>query len=191
MIGYVPRTLLDMVRGHAGPEACRRVLGRAGLPEDADYRIDRHYGDEECMALIGAVCAELGIDAETACHVFAQHFMADAEARFPVFFRMSPNARALLMRQPRIHMSMASSVSNLPKQDGVRGHMAIRETEAGDLEVDYASPNRLGRLYRALAMAALARYGERAEVVTEDDIDGERVRFRIVWAPPAESHAAE
>lgn len=185
MIGYVPKMIAEVVSRAGGPGALERVLAAAALDPESEFRIDRHYDDGETLRLIAAACGELGIDVDTACEAVAAHFMADASARFPAFFAMSPNARALITRQPKIHGCMAAGVSNLPAEDGVRGRFEIggesEDGADGDLLVTYASPNRLGRLYRALARAALAHYGETASVDALDDIDGETCRFRITW----------
>lgn len=181
MIGYVPKMIAEVVSGAGGPLALERVLAAAGMDPGTEFRIDRHYDDGETLRLVGAACDVLGIDLDTACAAVAKHFIADASKRFPAFFAMSPDARALLTRQPKIHGCMATGVSNLPQVDGVRGKFRIEEGQGGGLLVTYSSPNRLGRLYKALAEAALAHYGETATVTPLGDIDSETCRFLISW----------
>jgi len=183
MIGIIQRTLLQAVRLHGGPDAAARVAAAAGAP-GREFRIDRDYPDDECLRLIAAACDVLGLSEREVYAAFSEHFLDEAQRMFPRFFEMSASSHDLLRRQPAIHASLASG---LRSDDGDRLAAARKFViSVGGPErivVDYRSPNRLCRLYCALAEAAAARCGDRIRIrepaCMHDGADG--CRIEIDW----------
>lgn len=163
MIGLIHKTLFGLVEAAAGPEAVREVRIRAGVPADQYFAMNQAYDDGEWQRLLAAACEKLGVTPEQAEEAFAEFFLRDALTRWPAWFAMSPTARALLERQPRIHNSFATGITDQAIRDSILDKFRV-ESRPAELVVTYASPNRLCGLYSALARAVIRHYGEQATV---------------------------
>lgn len=163
MVGLIQVVLFDLIEAKAGPDAVREVRRRAEVPQDRVFRIDEAYDDDEWRRLFAAACTVLGVTPEQAEGVFAQHFCADSRKRWPMWFAMSPNARAFLERQPKIHNGFATGVSDPERQKEVNDKFNL-ERRPDELVMHYRSPNRLCGLYKELARCILRLYNEQAEI---------------------------
>jgi hypothetical protein len=181
MLGYVAFVFDGMLAVVATPEQRAEIHARAGIGEHAlPLRMDRDLDDALLPAMLDATGTVLGLTRDELLETHARHFIADAVERFPRFFSKSPTAIDFLQNQPLMHCLMSAAIRD-PKQRETIGKRMRTERIEGGLRTHYASPHRLGRLYMALARAALAHYGERATVIALDDPDGETCRFEIRW----------
>lgn len=159
MIGLIQKVLIDLVRDQGGDEAVQAICRRADVPPEREFRIDTDYDDAECLRLIEATGDHFGLDEQTVYRLYADRFIRESRALFPMFYQMSPSARDFLKRQPKVHATLASSLRSEESRDRVRDKFSIEEV--GDtLVVTYRSPNRLCGLYEALFERLLEEYGE-------------------------------
>lgn len=159
MIGLIQRVLIDLVHQHGGDEAVHAICRQAGVPPERDFRIDTDYADGECLRLIEATGEHFGLDEKTLYRLYADHFIKESRKLFPMFYQMSSSAREFLMRQPRVHDTMASSLRSEASRDRVRDKFSVEE-DGDTLVVTYRSPNRLCGLYEALFERLLDEYGD-------------------------------
>ncbi|HEU4404335.1 MAG TPA: heme NO-binding domain-containing protein [Polyangiaceae bacterium] len=163
MIGLVPKLLVDFIGHEGGEAAARRVLEAAGAAADRHYRLDSPYDDGEVGRLWSACVSELGLPVGEFERRFAAFFGEDARRRWPAWFRMSPDARSLLLRQPTIHNSLATGLHDPAERRAVADKFRL-EAPPGAIVVHYRSPHQLCGLYMALARWVLDQYGEAASV---------------------------
>ena len=163
MLGYPFRPLLQAIESTAGAEAVAEVKRRAEVPPDRAYRMSEIYPDAECQRLLAAACEVLDLSVEEACDLWAEAFLADTQKRFPAWFEMCANSRALLECHPEIHNGFAASLRDPEASQAVINKFHIEKLES-ELVVHYRSPNRLCMLYRALARGVVALYGEEASI---------------------------
>ena len=78
-----------------------------------------------------------------------------------------PSAREFLERQPRIHASFSRSLTR--QTDDAHPSASKFDVQAveGGLDVVYQSTNRMCSLYKSLARALMAHYGDRAGSIRE------------------------
>ena len=163
MLGYPFRPLLQAIEDEAGAEAVAAVKHRAGVPPDRTYRISETYADAECQRLLAAACEVLALTVEQTCDRWAEAFLKDTQKRFPAWFAMCANSRALLECHPEIHNGFAASLRDPEASQAVINKFRLEKLER-ELIVHYRSPNRLCVLYRALARRVVALYGDEADV---------------------------
>ena len=161
MLGLIPKILIDLVEAHGPDGAVARVKELAGLPEDRRYRLDTVYTDAEWQKLLAAACEVLGVTAEQAEVLYADVFARDALRRWPMWFKMSANAREFLERQQTIHNAFATGVRDAEARRGIQDKFRL-EKHPNELVVHYRSPNQLCGLYRALARWIVDFYKEEA-----------------------------
>ncbi|WP_148864545.1 heme NO-binding domain-containing protein [Marinobacter fonticola] len=163
MIGLIQKVLVDLIRRHGGDDAVQAICRRADVPPERAFRIDTDYADTECLRLIEATGEYFGLDEKALYRLYADQFIKETKALFPMFYQMSPSAREFLKRQPRVHDTLASSLRSAPGRDRVRDKFNVEEV--GDtLRVTYRSPNRLCGLYEALFERLLDEYGETGSI---------------------------
>ena len=163
MLGYPFRPLLQAIEAEGGAAAVAEVMRRADVPADRRYRMSEIYADAECQRLLTAAGEVLGLHDEEICDRWAAAFLKDTQKRFPAWYAMCPTARALLEQHPEIHNGFAAGLSDPEASRAVTQKFRI-EKQGRELVVHYRSPNRLCRLYRALARRVIAHYGDVAEV---------------------------
>ncbi len=163
MLGYPFRPLLQAIESTDEAAAVAEVKRRAGVPPARAYRISESYADAECQRLLAAVCEVLAISAEEVCDLWAEAFLEDTQKRFPAWFEMCANSRALLECHPEIHNGFAASLRDPEASQAVINKFRIEKLES-ELVVHYRSPNRLCVLYRAPARRVVALYGEEASI---------------------------
>ena len=188
MLGYPFGPLLQAIETKGGPDAVAEVKRRAEVPADRTYRMAETYADEECQRLLAAACNVLALDAEETCELWAEAFLEDTQKRFPAWYEMCANSRALLEQHPEIHCGFAASLQDPEASQAVIDKFHIEKLER-ELIVHYRSPNRLCLLYRALAHRVIAYYGDEASVeetrcLHRGDAECE---FHIRWAPQTSS----
>lgn len=163
MVGLIHRMLIELLDELIGADAVSRILQQAKIPVDTEFRIDTNYSDEQFRTLLSCVMEETGLDQDTLEKRFATHFLKDAKARWPMWFKMSNSARDFLMRQPKIHNGFASSMSSEADRTLINDKFHVDE-EADKIVVHYKSPNQLCGLYKFLAQEVLDDYGEQATI---------------------------
>ena len=163
MLGYPFRPMLQAIEVRGGPAAVAEVKRRAGVPPDRTYRMSETYADEECQRLLAAAGEVLGLRTEETCDLWAEAFLKDTQKRFPVWYRMCANSRALLEYHPEIHVGFAASLPDPKASQAVLNKFRLEKLEQ-ELIVHYRSPNRLCKLYRALARRVIAHYGDEASI---------------------------
>ena len=124
------------------------------------------YADAECQRLLAAAGEVLGLSVEETCDLWAEAFLEDTQKRFPAWYEMCANSRALLECHPEIHNGFTASLSDPEASQAVVNKFRLEKLE-GELVVHYRSPNRLCVLYRALARRVVALYGEAASIEEE------------------------
>ena len=163
MLGYPFRPMLQAVEAKGGPAAVAEVKRRAGVPQNRTYRISEIYSDEECQRLLAAAGEVLDLTVEEICDLWAEAFLKDTQKRFPAWYEMCPNSRALLECHPEIHVGFAASLPDPDASQAVTSKFRIEKLDHA-LIVHYRSPNRLCQLYRALARRVVALYGDEASI---------------------------
>ena len=163
MIGWIPLTLVRFLDEIGGVERRRLILADAGLDADAaDFRLDTDLPDPACRRIVEAACIRLGVTEQQTFDAFAPFFVAQAARDFPGFFRGIHGVRDFLLRQPAIHNCLAAGLRD-PQRKAVADKFHVTAVPGG-VRVRYNSPNRLARLYVALAQVMALRYGEAVEV---------------------------
>lgn len=183
MLGYPIRPLLQAVEAKGGAAVVAEVKRRAGVPAERAYRMSEIYADEEAQRLLAAACEVLGLDLAEICDLWAEAFLMDTQKRFPAWYEMCADARALLECHPEIHSGFAANIADPEASQAVLSKFRI-EKRARELVVHYRSPNRLCQLYHALARRVIAHYGDEASVeetrcLHRGDAECE---FHIRWA---------
>ena len=183
MLGYPFRPMLQAVEAKGGPAAVAEVKRRAGLPPDRTYRMSETYSDEEFQRVLAAAGDVLALQVAETCEFWADAFLKDTQKRFPVWYEMCANSRALLEYHPQIHNGFAASLQDPKVSQAVTEKFRLEKLER-ELIVHYRSPNRLCMLYRALARRVIAYYGDEASIeeprcVYRGDAECE---FHIRWA---------
>lgn len=163
MVGLIHRMLLELLDELIGADAVGVILQRAKIAKDTEFRIDTNYSDEQFRTLLTCVIEETGLGRDALEKRFATHFLQDAKARWPMWFKMSSTAREFLLRQPKIHNGFASSMSSEADRTLINDKFHVDENAAA-ITVHYKSPNQLCGLYKALAQEVLDDYGEQAEI---------------------------
>lgn len=161
MVGLIQRLLLELVQQELGDDGLKRVLAQAGIPSDREFRIDTSYSDEEFQRLLQATMSQTGLDQDQLEKRYASYFLADAQRRWPMWFKMSGSAREFLLRQPKIHNGFASSMKNEEDRSRINDKFHFEE-HPHHLVVHYRSPNHLCGLFKYLVMEVLELYGETA-----------------------------
>lgn len=163
MLGLAHRIFLKYLAQRGGEAAVRETLRRAGLPENAVFRLNEVYDDAEFRRIVGQGCAVLGVEPEQGLHQMAEVFFEDALGRFPKWFEVCRNGREFLELQPEIHNRFATGLADPKARMEINDKFHLRG-EPDRIKVHYRSPNKLCRLYIALAHLVLNHYGDRASV---------------------------
>lgn len=163
MVGLIQKILFDLIETSAGADALAEVKRRAEIPVDKVFRIDEVYDDEEWRRMFAATCNVLNITQEQAEEVFADFFYKDSLKRWPMWFKMSKNAREFLARQPAVHNGFATGVLDAESRRAINDKFELEQRDQ-ELVVHYRSPNKLCGLYMALARRIIRHYGDEAEV---------------------------
>lgn len=190
MIGIIPRLWVHTLRQIGKPEQVAQVLAAVGHPAHFEYALDQPYTDEECAVLMKTSQDVLGLGEDVLFASFAHAFMQDSLQRWPVWFEMSPTARDFLERQPRIHDRFNRSLNQRDLETGTHTpKFKVTATPTG-LQVHYQSPNKLCRLYMAMARELLSHYQDHHATLHETRCmhrDDEACAIHISWPATAES----
>lgn len=190
MIGIIPRLWVHTLRHIGTPEQVDQILATVGHPAGFEYALDQPYTDDECAALMRASQDVLQVSEEALFTSFARTFMQDSLQRWPVWFEMSPTARDFLERQPRIHDRFNRSLNQRGLPTGPYTPKFQVTATADGLQVLYQSPNKLCRLYMAMARELLAHYQDQQATLRESrcmHLDDEACEIHISWPATAAS----
>lgn len=163
MVGLIHIVLFDLIESAAGPEVVAKVKRHAGVDTDKPFRIDEAYDDLEWQRLLASTCEVLQLDAAKTEEIYAEHFINDAKRRWPVWFKISKNAREFLERVPAIHNGFATGVRDPEERRKINDKFVLEKNDQ-ELIVHYRSPNKLCGVYTALAKQVFRHYGEDAEI---------------------------
>ena len=185
MVGLVHRILFDTVERARGLEAVLEVKRRAGLAEDAVFRLNRLYDDAEWREILASAVGVLKMPEDEFNELFARVFIEDALKRWPIWFQMAGSALELLELQPAIHNNFAAGLESLEGRESVTDKFRVESRDQG-LIVHYRSPNRLCAIYRAVAREVLAHYGEKAEIHEKTCLKhgGAECQIHVLWTEP-------
>ena len=129
MVGLIQKLLLNMVEESAGADAVVEIKRLAEIPLNREFHLNEVYCDEEFRRLFRATCDLLKISQEEAEIAYADYFIKDGQARFPVWFEMATNARDFLVRQPKIHNGFATSQKDKKLGSAINDKFEIEELE--------------------------------------------------------------
>ena len=163
MVGLIPNLLLKLVEANGGAAAVAAVKDRAEIPSERTYPFTCFCEEEEWQRLFAASCDVLQLSRDEAEQVFASFFCQDVLVRWPAWFEMASGAREFLLRQPEIHNSFRTSLSDPAQRDAVSQKFHISEAD-GELVTRYSSPNGLCAFYKSAALWIIDHYGERATI---------------------------
>ncbi len=163
MLGYPFKPMLQAIEAKGGSAAVAEVKRRAGVPPERTYRMNETYADDECQRLLVAAGDFLDLCLEETCDLWAEAFLKDTRKRFPVWYQMCANSRALLEYHPEIHIGFAAGLADPKASQAVTDKFRLEKLQQ-ELIVHYRSPNRLCMLYRALAQRVIAYYGDEARI---------------------------
>ena len=184
MIGIIQKVLVDLLESVGGADLKTKVMVRAGVDPTMTFRIDQNYPDDECMRLIDAAVTETGHSPEEIYQLYAKAFLDEVIILFPRFFEMSPDSKAFLQRQGKIHGIMAAGLRGEQAQRRVTDKFEAELVDEGDLRVFYRSPNRLCGLFKALAIEVGLMYQETISVQCEQcakKTPNAECVFRLHW----------
>ena len=184
MLGYPFRPMLQAIEARGGAAAVAEVKRRAGVPPERVYRMSETYPDAECQRLLAAAGEVLALSVEETCDLWAAAFLQDTQKRFPAWYRMCADSRALLEYHPEIHSGFAASLRDPKASQAVTDKFRLEKLEQ-ELVVHYRSPNRLCKLYRALARRVIAHYGDEADIEERrcQHRGDPECEIRIRWMP--------
>lgn len=163
MVGIIHRILFDLVDSMGGGPAVNAVRERAGISAEQEFQLNGRYSDEEWQRLVRVACEVLKLSPEQLEEALAGQFLRDALTRWPIWFEMSRNSREFLLRQPRIHISLAAGLADPGDRRAVADKFRVVVDEDG-ITTHYRSPNGHCGLYRALAREIIRHYGDDATV---------------------------
>lgn len=167
MIGIIHETLAETLLDLGGEELKLQVFRCAGLAETTHFRINRNYSDAEFHRLFAFAKSLTGADEAYLFDAFSARFLIKAQALFPRFFEMASGAEDFIRRQAAIHAVMGASLRDPTERRDLEDKFSVLEAGNGFTRVRYRSPNRLCGLYRSLARAVAAHYGESVQIDSE------------------------
>ncbi|MEZ4382514.1 MAG: heme NO-binding domain-containing protein [Nannocystaceae bacterium] len=153
--------LLNFVTTNLGEGAADELRRRAGV-EGQTFRLDTAYDDGQWRRLLAAAVDMAGGDAEAVETAFAHYAGEDLSLRFSGFFRGAKSAREMIARQPVIHNSLATGLSEDARR--VVADKFTLEDRGDALVMHYRSANKHCTIYIGLARWVAEHFGERLEI---------------------------
>ena len=154
MKGIVFNLLEEAVVEAHGPDAWDRVLEDAGV--DGAYTSLGNYPDDEAMALVAAICEQVGEPADVVLRDFGRAALPSLVARFPEFASGHASAKSFLMRlDDTIHPEV---VKLYP--DARPPRFRFEDPAPGVLVMRYVSERRLCAMAEGMIEASAVHFGE-------------------------------
>jgi len=195
IIGLIQRVLLNTLTKTGGDELRHRVMDRAGVERDRQFRIDTNYSDTECLQLFAMAKEETGCSEDELFKLFATEFVSETRVIFPKFYEQCANSEDFLRRQAAIHSLIGSSVRDEKQKQAINDKFKIEDSSPGNLMVHYNSPNKLCGLYHALAHSVADSFGDKLTVRTvncaKKNGKGTRCEFLVTWLRPVDTSTAD
>jgi hypothetical protein len=154
MKGIVFNLLEEAVVEAQGPDAWDQVLEDAGV--DGAYTSLGNYPDDEAMALVAAICEQVGEPANVVLRDFGRAALPSLVARFPEFAAAHASAKSFLMRlDDTIHPEV---VKLYP--DARPPRFRFEDPAPGVLVMHYVSERRLCAMAEGMIEASAAHFRE-------------------------------
>jgi hypothetical protein len=163
MLGLVPKVWLEWVAADYNPTSAIEIRRQAGCPIESEFRINEVYDDEIWRRLVVATVEVLKSSPDKLEEEFAQYFLADAQRRWPAWFKMSKTAREFLERHPAVHNNFADGVRDPGSREQIKDKFRIEKLD-DKIITHYTSPNRHCHLYTSMAREVLRIYDEDATI---------------------------
>jgi hypothetical protein len=183
LIGIIHKVLHDLLIEIGGQELVNRI-NRRGKIDLGSFRIVDSQKDHEFALLVPIVIEETGLKRSEVMDAFSVAFINYAESLFPEFFRMSSDARDFLIRQPKIHASLAAGLDSDHERASVRQKFQVTGLDDGALDITYESESRLCDLYQSLAHQLAERYGDRLDISVMRCGHGSNCSLRLFFNAP-------
>jgi predicted hydrocarbon binding protein len=154
MKGIVFNLLEEAVVEAHGPDAWDQVLENAGV--DGIYTSLGNYPDDEAMALVAAICEQVGAPADAVLRDFGRAALPGLVARFPEFAADHHSAKSFLLRlDDTIHPEV---VKLYP--DARPPRFRFEDPAPDVLVMHYVSERRLCAMAEGMIEASAAHFGE-------------------------------
>lgn len=187
--------VLNTLTKSGGDDLRNRVLDRAGIERDREFRIDTNYSDTECLELLDAATEEIGCTEKELFDLFSAQFVAETREIFPQFYSGCKNSEEFLRKQVAIHALIGASLRDKGQRQAINDKFVIEDTAPGSLTVRYNSPNKLCGLYHSLAHAVAESYKDTLTVRTiccsKKSGTGTACEFLVSWLHSIENTQAE
>jgi predicted hydrocarbon binding protein len=154
MKGIVFNLLEEAVVEAHGPDVWDRVLDEAGV--DGVYTSLGNYPDAEAMALVAAICEQVGAPADAVLRDFGRAALPGLVARYPEFAAAHGSAKSFLLRlDDTIHPDV---VKLYP--DARPPRFRFEDPAPDVLVMHYVSERRLCAMAEGMIEASAAHFGE-------------------------------
>jgi len=178
-----------------GEDLRDRVLDRASVERDRQFRIDTIYSDAECLKLLDSAREEIGCSDKELFDIYASAFVAETQKIFPQFYATCSTSEEFLRKQAAIHALIGASLRDKDQQQSINDKFEIEDSSPGNLLVHYDSPNKLCGLYHALAHAVADVYDDKLSVRTVNcskrNSKGTACEFLVTWLRAVDSSTTD
>lgn len=112
MKGTIVNCLQELIVNKFGKENWRKSLEDAGISADTTFLMTSDIDDSMIMAVIGAVCKNLGISIEQAADAFGDYWVNVYAQKFYHSFFGPKTAKEFLMNMDFVHVAMTNKLKN-------------------------------------------------------------------------------
>jgi hypothetical protein len=163
MKGTIVKCLEDLVKKHhGGPDAWKKILDKAGMPNTTLFLTNTSVPDADVMKLIQAACAVLNITAEQAMEAFGVHWSHSyAPEMYGVYFSKAKNAREFLLNLDQVHSAMTKNTGATPP------HFTYEWKGDRELIMHYSSARGLVALMPGLIKGVGIHFKEKLDCTVE------------------------
>lgn len=169
----------DMALAHMSQEAWDALLSRNAISSQHFIGVE-YYADDETMALVRIIAAELGLPINEALYQFGRYWIAfaGASAYGRVLSMAGDDLEAFVENLDRMH---ASIKSNMPKAQ--MPSFQVAGSERGLLRVMYRSErDGLAPFVQGILGAVAERFGETVSITYQETSDGVQFEIRRLGA---------
>lgn len=175
MYGMIHKALRELAIEKAGEDAWREIATECKL--DSEHFISvQHYPDDVTDALVAAVAAKTGADAQTLLKEFGRHWVKFAQnsGYSGVLDMAGGDLVSFLENLDRMHAGIKAAMP-----EAVMPSFHVDAVKPNEIVVAYASPRQgLTPFVSGLLEGLLERFGEKGEVVSRPRPDGAEFRIK-------------